>query len=110
MDTWTEKFQVAGSRVVSRVKQLVKEGNVRRIIIRKPDGEVLKEITVTAGVAIGGLAVWLLPWLAALGAVVAMGMNYTIEVERVGDPDPEDPMSDPMSDPMAEDDAGDDKL
>ncbi|MFW6363512.1 MAG: hypothetical protein ACOC0D_06660 [Spirochaeta sp.] len=31
----------------------------------------------------GGLAVWLLPWLAALGALVAMGLNYTVEVERV---------------------------
>ncbi|MFW5800867.1 MAG: DUF4342 domain-containing protein [Spirochaeta sp.] len=83
METWTEKFQVAGSRVVTKVKQLIKEGNVRRIIIYKPNGEVLKEITVTAGVAIGGLAVWLLPWLAALGALVAMGLNYTVEVERV---------------------------
>ncbi|MFW6363564.1 MAG: DUF4342 domain-containing protein, partial [Spirochaeta sp.] len=33
METWTEKFQVAGSRVVTKVKQLIKEGNVRRIII-----------------------------------------------------------------------------
>ncbi|AFG38587.1 DUF4342 domain-containing protein [Spirochaeta africana] len=87
METWTEKFQVAGNRVVDRVKQLVKEGNVRRIIIRKPDGEVLKEITLTAGVAVSGLAFMLVPWLAALGALVAMGMNYTIEVERSGSPD-----------------------
>ena len=87
METWTEKFQVAGNRVVGKVKQLVKEGNVRRIIIRKPDGKVLKEITLTAGVAIGGLAVVVLPWLAALGALLAMGLDYTIEVERVKDDD-----------------------
>ena len=87
METWTEKFQVAGNRVVTRVKQLVKEGNVRRIIIRKPDGGVLKEITLTAGVAVGGLGLVLLPWLTALGALVAMGMNYTIEVERASEPD-----------------------
>lgn len=87
METWTEKFQVAGNRVVGKVKQLVKEGNVRRIIIRKPNGQVLKEITLTAGVAIGGLAVVVLPWLAALGALLAMGLDYTIEVERVMEDD-----------------------
>lgn len=82
MQEWTEKFQVAGNRVVSKVRQLVKEGNVRKIIIRKPNGEILKELTLTAGVAIGGVAAFLLPWLAALGALLAMGMDYTIEVVR----------------------------
>lgn len=82
METWTEKIQVAGERVVKKIRELVKEGNVRKIIIKKPNGDVLREIPLTSGVAIGGLAIWLAPILAALGAIVAMGMDYTIEVVR----------------------------
>jgi hypothetical protein len=82
METWTEKLQVAGDRVASKVKELVREGNVRKIIIRKPNGEILKEFSLTAGVALGGLALWIAPVLAAIGAAVAVGMNYTIEVVR----------------------------
>ncbi len=85
MDTWTEKMQVAGDRVVTKIRELVKEGNVRKIIIKKPDGSVLKEFSLTAGVALGGLALWLAPILAAIGAVIAVGMNYTIEVVRSRD-------------------------
>jgi hypothetical protein len=82
MDTWTEKIQVAGDRVVKTVRELVKEGNVRKIIIRKPNGEVLKEFSLTAGVAMGGIALLIAPILAAIGAAVAVGMTYTIEVVR----------------------------
>jgi len=82
METWTEKIQVAGDRVIKTIRELVKEGNVRKIIIRKPNGEVLKEFSLTAGVAIGGIALWLAPLIAALGAVIAVGMSYTIEVVR----------------------------
>lgn len=89
MDTWTEKIQVAGDRVVKKVRELVKEGNVRKIIIRKPNGEVLKEFSLTAGVALGGLALWIAPILAAIGAAAAVGMNYTIEVVRNRE-DPDD--------------------
>ena len=90
MDTWTEKIQVAGDRVIAKIRELVKEGNVRKIIIRKPNGEILKEFSLTSGVAIGGLALWLAPILAALGAAVAVGMNYTIEIVRADRPADED--------------------
>jgi len=89
METWTEKIHVAGDRVIKTIRDLVKEGNVRKIIIRKPNGEVLKEFSLTAGVAIGGIALWLAPIIAALGAVVAVGMNYTIEVVRARTDDPD---------------------
>ncbi len=89
MDTWTEKVQVAGDRVVKKIRELVKEGNVRKIIIKKPNGEVIKEFTLTAGVAMGAIALWLAPIIAAVGAAVAVGMDYTIEVVRAKDPDSE---------------------
>lgn len=86
METWTERIQVAGDRVVKKVRELVKEGNVRKVIIKKPNGEVLREIPLTTGVAIGGLALWIAPILAAIGAAVAIGMDYTIEVVRTDEP------------------------
>ncbi|WP_455381213.1 DUF4342 domain-containing protein [Salinispira pacifica] len=91
MDTWTEKMQVAGDRVVKKVRELVREGNVRKIIIRKPNGEILKEFSLTAGVALGGIALWIAPILAAVGAAVAVGMNYTIEVVRTRENPEDDP-------------------
>ena len=83
---WTEEFRVAGSRVAERVKQLVSEGNVRRIVIKKGDGTVLKEFTLTQGVAVGGLLAFLAPGLAALGAIVALATDIRIQVVRSGEP------------------------
>ena len=51
-----EQLEVAGSQVVDRVRQLIDEGNVRRLILRNTEGRVLLEIPLTAGVAVGGSA------------------------------------------------------
>lgn len=75
--TWTERFQVSGSELVSRVRDLLREGNVNRITIRNR-GRVLLDIPVTVG-AIGAV---LMPYLAALGVVAALATRCTIEVER----------------------------
>lgn len=80
--TWKEEFSVAGREVVDRVKRLIREGNVRKIIIRKADGSVLREITLTQGVAIGGALAFVAPALAAIGAVVALMSRVKIEVIR----------------------------
>ena len=53
--TWIEEIEVAGSELVDRIKELIKEGNVRRLIIRNSKGELLMEIPLTAGVAAGGV-------------------------------------------------------
>ena len=74
----TEEFSVNGDQVVEKVKQLIKEGNVRRVIIKNEKGESIMEFPVTAGV-VGAL---LLPTLAALGAAVALMTQCTIAVER----------------------------
>ena len=77
--THTETFEVTGDDLVAKVKEIVHEGNVRRIIIKNEEGERLIEIPLTVGV-VGAL---FLPALAAVGAVAALVAKCTIEVERV---------------------------
>lgn len=80
--TVTEQIEVKGSQLVDRVKELVAEGNVRRLIFRAPDDSVMMEMTVTTGAVLGGaitLAAW---WLAALGAIAALVARVRIEIVR----------------------------
>jgi hypothetical protein len=76
--TWTEEVKVAGESLVAKIKELVHEGNVRRITIKNEKGEVVVEFPLTLGV-VGAL---LVPTLAAVGAVAALVTNCTIIVER----------------------------
>lgn len=57
---------------------MIKEGNVRRIIVKNEKGENVFEIPVTVGV----IGAFLMPWMAALGVIAAMAANYKIVVER----------------------------
>lgn len=74
-----EEFRVSGEAVLSKVKELVREGNVRRITIKNDDGRTLIEIPLTLGV----IGTVLLPVWAAIGAIAALAANLTIAVERV---------------------------
>jgi hypothetical protein len=76
--TVTESFKVHGDDAVKKVKELVREGNVRRISIANEDGETLIEIPLTLGV----VGVALMPVAAAVGAVTAMLTECTITVVR----------------------------
>jgi repressor of nif and glnA expression len=76
---WTEDFVVSGEELVDRVKELVREANVRRIIVKNEEKRVLFEIPLVAGVA--GIA--LLPGYAALALIAALAAECTITVERV---------------------------
>lgn len=78
---WDE-FQVAADNLVGRVKELIREGNVSRVVVRNEKGETLLEIPVTVGV-IGALFA---PYLAALGAIAALATRCTIAVERRAEP------------------------
>ncbi|MGE5297578.1 MAG: DUF4342 domain-containing protein [Acidobacteriaceae bacterium] len=71
-----EEFKVSGEQVVAKVKQLIKEGNARRIIIKNEKGETVVEVPLTLG-AVGAL---IAPALAAIGAVAALLTNCTIVV------------------------------
>lgn len=81
--TWVEEIEIAGSELVERVKELIQEGNVRRIIIRKPNGVILLEIPLTAGVVVGGVVTIFAPLLAAIGAMAALLSDVRVEIVRV---------------------------
>lgn len=77
----TVEYAVDGDSLLAKVKELLHEGNIRRLIIKNEDGQVLIEIPLTFGV-IGAL---LLPVWAAIGAIAAMAARLTIVVEKVDD-------------------------
>ncbi len=89
--TWTEELEVIGSDLVGRIKELVAEGNVRRLIIESENGHVLIEVPLTAGVAVGGAVTLVAPVLAALGAAAALLARVKIRVVRSEPPDEEPP-------------------
>jgi hypothetical protein len=80
--TWTEQIEIAGSELVDRTKELIAEGNVRRLIIRNPDDEKLLEVPLTTGVVVGGAFTIVAPILAALGAMAALLARVKIEIVR----------------------------
>ena len=79
-----EEVKLASNQLVDRVRELIEEGNVRHLQIKK-DGKVLLEVPMTVGVGAGAAAVLLSPMLAALGALAALVTDITLVVER--DPD-----------------------
>lgn len=81
-NTVVEEIEVAGNELVDRVKELIQEGNVRRLIIRKSDGDVLMEVPLTASVVAGGAMLVFTPLLAAIGAAAAFLAKVRIEVVR----------------------------
>jgi uncharacterized protein DUF4342 len=76
----TEHYQLTGEDVITKIKQIVHEGNVRRVLIKNAEGHVIVEFPLTVGVV--GAA--LVPMWAALGAIVALVSDCTIEIERHG--------------------------
>ena len=73
-----EEFKVNGEELVSKVKSLINEGNIRKIIIKNKDGKTIIELPLTLG-AIGAV---LAPSLAAVGAVAALLTECTLIIER----------------------------
>ena len=76
--TTTEQFKVYGHEALKKIKELIKEGNIRRIIIKDEKGKILMEIPMTFAVVGTVFA----PVLAAIGALAAVLNKCTIEVER----------------------------
>jgi D-aminopeptidase len=76
--TWWESIKVEGGELVEKMKQLVREGNVRRVVIKQGNRSVA-EFPLTAGV-VGAVVA---PVLAAVGALAALLNECTIEIERV---------------------------
>ena len=78
----TEVFKVSADETVAKIKEIVAEGNVRRIIIQNEDGKTLIEFPLTIGVAAAAGVLLLAPLLAAVGVLAAILTDLTIVVER----------------------------
>ena len=78
----TEVFKVSADETVAKIKEIVAEGNVRRIIIQNEDGKTLIEFPLTIGVAAAAGVLLLAPLLAAVGVLAAIVTDLTIVVER----------------------------
>jgi hypothetical protein len=77
--TRTEEFKLNGGEVINKIKELIHEGNIRRIIIKNEEGKTYVEIPLTIGL----VGVALAPILAAVGAIAALASNLIIVVEKV---------------------------
>ena len=75
----TEEFRVSGEGLLAKCKELVHEGNIRRITIKNEDGKTLIDIPLTLGVVGAVLA----PQAAAIGAIAALVTDCTIVIEKV---------------------------
>jgi len=74
----SEEYSVSSDNLIERVKELLHEGNITRIIVKNEKGDVLLEIAATVGV----IGVVFVPWLAALGAIAALATKCKVVVER----------------------------
>jgi hypothetical protein len=83
----TKVSRLRGEALVEKVKELIHEGNVRRLILKNDKGHTVMEIPVTAGVVAAIAA----PVVTAIGAVAAIASEWTIEVDRRTDAPPQEP-------------------
>jgi hypothetical protein len=74
----TEEFRISGDELLAKAKDLIHEGNVRRLIIKNDQGTTLVEFPLTIGV----IGAALLPVFAAIGAIAAVATDCTVVVER----------------------------
>lgn len=81
----TKVSRLRGEALVEKVKELIHEGNVRRLILKNDKGHTVMEIPVTAGVVAAIAA----PVVTAIGAVAALASDWTIEVDRRTSEDPQ---------------------
>ena len=73
-----EEFKINGEELLAKIKQLINEGNIRRITIKNKDGKSIMELPLTVGV-VGAVVA---PALAAVGAIAALVTECTVVVER----------------------------
>ncbi len=82
---FVEEIFVKGSELVDRIKELIQEGNIRRLVIKKENNDPIIEIPLTGGVLAGGVVTLIAPVLAALGAAAALLANVKVEIHRMDD-------------------------
>ncbi len=86
--TWTEELEVTGEELVARVKHLAAEGQVARIRLIEPDGDIVLDMPLTIGAIAGGAVVVAAPLLAVIGALAAFVTKVRLEIVRNGDGPP----------------------
>jgi len=74
----TEEFRVSGEEVLAKIKELIREGNVRRVAIKNEEGKTLIDIPLMLGVVGAVLA----PQAAAIGAIAALVTDCTVVIEK----------------------------
>ncbi|NEO97376.1 MAG: DUF4342 domain-containing protein [Symploca sp. SIO2E9] len=79
-----EEFEISGDNLVDKVKELIHQGNIRRITVKKAQGQILLEFPLTVGVVGGLISITFFPILAALGAIGALVARLRIVIERKG--------------------------
>ena len=77
----TERFTISGGQVVDKVKQIIREGNIRKVRVIH-EGKTVIEIPLTVGAPAAALTIMVAPFLAAVGAFAALVTECTIEVEK----------------------------
>ncbi|MBM3293894.1 MAG: DUF4342 domain-containing protein [Candidatus Aminicenantes bacterium] len=77
--TRTEEFKLAGGEILTKIKEIIREGNIRRIILKDEQGKTFMEIPLTVGIV--GAA--FMPVLAAIGTIAALVSKLTIVVEKI---------------------------
>ena len=80
--TGNEKFTVSGSQLLEKIKQLIHEGNIRRVRLLH-EGRVVLEIPLSIGAPAAAVGILAAPVLAAVAAFAALATECTIEVEKV---------------------------
>lgn len=77
-DFHTEEFRVSGEELLAKIKELIRQGNIRRVMIKDREGKIVMEFPLTIGVVGAVLA----PTLAAIGAIAALVSEATLVVEK----------------------------
>lgn len=77
-----EEFKISGDELLAKVKELIKKGKARKIIIKNNQGDSLLEIPLNVGVAVGTAGIILAPILAAVGALAALVTKVTVVVVK----------------------------
>lgn len=80
--TFTEEIEIAGDRLIERIKEIVAEGNVRQLRLKASDGDIVLETPLTVGVVAGGAVALAAPWLAVLGVIAALVTHVELQVVR----------------------------
>jgi hypothetical protein len=76
--SYRETFRVSGDELSAKIKEIIKEGNATRVLIRNDKDETIMEFPLT----VGAVGILLAPIFAAVGALAALAMDYTIVVEK----------------------------